>query len=119
MFEIGRVCVKIAGRDAHRVGVIVDTLDARQVLIDGQVRRKKCNMSHLEPLQQIVPLNKNASHEEVVAALKTINVVCPEKKPQREPKQTSSQAASSEAPSSPPTPKKQRKESDKKSAKEK
>lgn len=81
MFDIGRVCMKIAGRDAKEIGVVVDVLDKTYVLIDGQVRRKKCNMSHLEPLTQTVDLKKGASHDEVVSALKTIGIECTVKKP--------------------------------------
>ena len=41
MFEVGRICIKIAGRDAGREAIIVDILDGNYVLIDGNVRRKK------------------------------------------------------------------------------
>jgi len=51
---IGRVCMKIAGRDAGKIGVIVDTLENGFVLIDGAVRRRKCNVMHLEFLDEDV-----------------------------------------------------------------
>ena len=76
MLDVGRVCMKIAGRDAKQIGVIVEVLDKTYVLVDGQVRRKKCNMSHLEPLSKVVDIDKGASHEEVVAALKKIGIEC-------------------------------------------
>ncbi len=60
MFEIGRVCVKIAGRDAGKKGAIVEVLDEKTVLIDGETRRRKCNVNHLEVLDQILPIGKNA-----------------------------------------------------------
>ncbi len=68
MFEIGRICIKIAGRDAGQKCVIVDTIDKDYALIDGQTRRKRCNIDHLEPLQQVISLSKNAAHEEVAKA---------------------------------------------------
>lgn len=68
--EIGQVCVKIAGRDAGLECVIVDVLPGNLVLIDGNTRRRKCNIKHLEPLDKILDLNKNASHDEVVNAMK-------------------------------------------------
>lgn len=37
--EIGRVCIKIAGRDAGMKCVVVEQLDNNFVLIDGQTRR--------------------------------------------------------------------------------
>lgn len=65
MMEIGRLCMKIAGRDANKVCVIIDTYEDNYVLIDGETRRKKCNMKHLEPLDKIVKIKKNAPREDV------------------------------------------------------
>jgi large subunit ribosomal protein L14e len=65
MFEIGRVCVKIAGRDAGKTAIVVDKTSGERVLIDGNVRRRKCNIKHLEPLQDILKLKKGASTSEV------------------------------------------------------
>ncbi|MBI3032436.1 50S ribosomal protein L14e [Candidatus Woesearchaeota archaeon] len=79
MFEIGRVCMKIAGRDAGKYGVIVDNVDERTVIIDGQTRRRKCNILHLEPTQDKVKISKDVSHEKVVEVLKTLNILCQEK----------------------------------------
>ncbi len=68
--EIGRVCVKTAGRDAGGRCVIVDVLDKNYVLVDGEVRRKKVNIKHLEPLDIVVKIKKGAHHDEIMAALK-------------------------------------------------
>jgi len=65
MIEIGRLCVKIAGRDAGLKCVIVDILNDKFVLIDGQTRRRKCNILHLEPLKVVINVKKNASHEDI------------------------------------------------------
>ena len=81
MIEIGRLCVKIAGRDAGLKCVVVDVLGKNIVLIDGETRRRKCNIAHLEPLAQKLPLEKGASHEKVVAAFKEIGVSIVERKP--------------------------------------
>ena len=67
--EIGRIVVKIAGRDAGKKAVILDILDNNYVLIDGETRRRKCNILHIEPLNQVLKINKDASHEEVAKAL--------------------------------------------------
>ena len=69
MLEIGRICVKIAGRDAGKKAVVVDVLDEPYVLIDGETRRRKCNVKHLEPLNEIMEISKNATHAEVLKAL--------------------------------------------------
>ena len=65
MIEIGRVCIKIAGRDAGRECTVIDILDNTFVLIDGNTRRRKCNIMHLEPTQKVIKIKKNASHDDV------------------------------------------------------
>jgi len=72
--EVGRLCVKLAGRDAGRVAVVVDTLDSKFVLIDGNVRRRKCNIMHLEPLDEIIKIKKGASHSEVSSEFKKLKL---------------------------------------------
>ena len=86
MYEIGRLCVKIAGRDARGKCVVVDVLDDKTVMIDGQVRRKKCNTKHLEPLDTVLKIKKGATHAEVVKALNSegIQVKDTKKKEQKE-----------------------------------
>lgn len=74
MIQVGRVCLKIAGRDAGKLCVVVDMLDDTFVLIDGQTRRKKCNVRHLEPTEQIITIKKSASHAEVAAQFKGMNL---------------------------------------------
>lgn len=80
MIEIGRVCVKTAGREAGKKCVVVDVLDKNYVLIDGNVRRKKCNISHLEPLEGKIEIKKKAAHAEVVEAFKKLGIGVIEKK---------------------------------------
>lgn len=69
MFDIGRVCVKIAGRDAGLKCVVVQVLDGNYVMIDGETRRRKCNTAHLEPMDQVLDIGENASHLQVAKAL--------------------------------------------------
>lgn len=70
LFEIGRVAVKIAGRDSKKYCIVVDKLDDNYVLVDGETRRKKVNIKHLEPLDIVVKIKKNANSEDVMNALK-------------------------------------------------
>jgi len=79
MIEVGRLCVKIAGRDSGLKCVIVDVIDKTNVLIDGQTRRRKCNISHIEPLAEVIKIKKNATHSEVVSELKKIDIEVKEK----------------------------------------
>ena len=69
MMDIGRVCIKIAGRDAGKKCVIVNVIDDNFVLIDGETRRRKCNVKHLEPLLTRVEISQDANREEVAKAL--------------------------------------------------
>lgn len=70
MIEIGQVCLKIAGRNAGSYCVIVDKIDDNFVLIDGNVKRKRCNIKHLEPLDIILKIKKGASTDSVHEAMK-------------------------------------------------
>ena len=72
--EIGRICLKIAGRDAGKRCVVIDTLDKNHVLVDGETRRRKCNILHLEPIDKVIEIGQKADHEAVVAALKKIGI---------------------------------------------
>jgi large subunit ribosomal protein L14e len=80
MFDIGRVCMKLAGRDAGKMCVVVQVIDARTVLIDGQTRRRKCSVTHLEPTDKTVEISTDASNQDVVKALATIGIECVPKK---------------------------------------
>lgn len=73
--EIGRVCIKTRGREAGRKCVIVDIVDERLVLVTGPkslsgVRRRQVNIAHLEPLEQKIKIQKGASDEEVLSAIR-------------------------------------------------
>jgi len=83
MIEIGRLVVKTAGRDAGKKGVIIDILDDKFVLVDGEVRRRKVNVLHLEPLAQVLDIKKNASHEEIKKSLDEIGLKKRETKPKQ------------------------------------
>lgn len=72
--EVGRICVKLVGREAGRKCVIVDIIDDNFVFITGPkqltgVRRRKCNIKHIEVLPEKINIPKGASDEEVLKAL--------------------------------------------------
>jgi large subunit ribosomal protein L14e len=69
MIQVGRICVKLAGRDAGKKCIIIDVLDDKTVLIDGETRRRKCNILHLGLMDETAEVGKNASHGEVCKAL--------------------------------------------------
>lgn len=76
MMKVGRVCTKLAGRDAGEMCVIVDVVDKTYVTVSGpKVRRRRCNIKHLEPHKRRVDIKKGASDEEVAKALEGEGVV--------------------------------------------
>ena len=83
LFEVGRLCVKIAGRDAGRTCVVVEELGHSYVMVDGATRRKKVNVLHLEPLADMVKLKANASHDEVKKAFEKLGLPVWETKPKK------------------------------------
>lgn len=77
MFEPGRVCVKVAGREAGRYCIVLKKPEGRNVLVTGPaqltgVRRRKCNLAHLEPLLDTIKVSADASDAEVLAAWKPL-----------------------------------------------
>jgi large subunit ribosomal protein L14e len=73
--EVGRICVKVLGREAGKKCVIVDLMDKSFVLITGpkkltDVKRRRVNANHIEPLQDKIDIKRGASDEEVADALK-------------------------------------------------
>ena len=83
MMDVGRLCLKLAGRDAGKKCVIIEKLDNNFVLIDGETRRRKCNIHHLEPLKETLALKSKAGHTEVVAAFKKLGIELKETKPKQ------------------------------------
>jgi large subunit ribosomal protein L14e len=73
-FEVGRVCVKLSGRETGKKCVIVDVVDKNFVLITGPksvtgVRRRRTNVDHLEPTSETIDLKKGAADDDVEKAL--------------------------------------------------
>lgn len=76
MIEVGRVCVKTRGREAGKKCVVVDLIEKNFVLVSGPekisgIKRRRCNISHLEPLQEKLDINKRAEDEEVIKELES------------------------------------------------
>ncbi len=74
VFDVGRLCVKVAGREAGKKCVVVDIIDDKFVLVTGPksltgVKRRRANVKHLEPLDKKIRIKKGASDEEVLEAL--------------------------------------------------
>lgn len=72
--EVGRVCVKIAGREAGRKCVIVEVIDRNFVLVTGPqkvngVKRRRSNINHIEPTEKRVNIKRGNSDEEIMEVL--------------------------------------------------
>lgn len=73
--DIGRICVKLAGREAGRKCIIVDVIDKNFVLITGPkevngVKRRRTNINHIEPIDDKLNIKRGASDEEIAKILK-------------------------------------------------
>lgn len=80
MFEIGRVCMKIAGREAGKYCIVLKKEEPGFVLITGpksltKVKRRKCNIHHLEPLVEKIKIKAEASDEDILKAYKEANLL--------------------------------------------
>jgi len=68
--DIGRVCLKVKGREQGERCVVLDVVDRNFVIVVGpNVKRRRVNMNHIKPLDEVVPLQRNATDEEAIAAL--------------------------------------------------
>jgi large subunit ribosomal protein L14e len=72
--EVGRVCVKVAGRESGRKCVIVDVMDKSFVLVTGPknvtgVKRRRVNINHVAPTEDTIKVGRGASDEEVTQML--------------------------------------------------
>jgi len=71
--DIGRVCKKLTGRETGRYCVVIDEVDESYVMVTGPkkltgVKRRQCNILHLEPTEDQLDIKKGASDEAVEKA---------------------------------------------------
>ncbi|MEL9969397.1 MAG: 50S ribosomal protein L14e [Metallosphaera sp.] len=79
IIEVGRICVKLTGREAGSKCVIVDIIDDNFVLITGPkslsgVKRRRANISHIEPTDKTIEISKGASDQEVESKIKELGL---------------------------------------------
>ena len=73
--DVGRVCKKLSGREAGRTCVIVEQIDKNFVVVDSPgVKRRRCNIRHLDPLETTVAIKEGASGKDVEKALKGVKI---------------------------------------------
>lgn len=81
---IGRVCIKLSGRESNKIAVIVDKIDKNFVLIDGNVKRRKCNLSHLELTGKLIDIKKNDTTEDIHKAMEKAKIKVTKRKEKKE-----------------------------------
>lgn len=74
MIEVGRVCTKIQGRESGKKCIVVDQIEKNFVLVSGPekisgVKRRRCNVGHLEPQDAKIKIRKRAEDEEIIKVL--------------------------------------------------
>lgn len=72
--EVGRICVKIAGREAGQKCVVVDLIDKNFVLVTGPpkitgVKRRRVNVNHVEPTEKKIKIKRGDGDEEIASAI--------------------------------------------------
>jgi len=72
--DVGRICVKLTGREAGKKCVVVDIVDKNFVLVTGPkqlngVKRRRVNVSHIEPTERKVNIGRGESDAEMMKAL--------------------------------------------------
>ena len=83
LYKVGRMCMKIAGRDAGKQCVVLSPLEKQTVLVDGETRRRKVNIKHLEPLEKSVEIKEDAPHSEVAKVFEKLGLKVMETKPKK------------------------------------
>lgn len=72
--EVGRICVKIAGREAGQKCVVVDLIDKNFVLVTGPpkitgVKRRRVNVNHIEPTEKKITIKRGDGDKEISSAI--------------------------------------------------
>lgn len=72
--EVGRICVKQAGRENGKKCVVIDVMDKSFVMVTGPkkitgIKRRRVNINHVMPLQEKIDVKRGASDEEVAQVL--------------------------------------------------
>lgn len=81
VFEIGRVCIKTAGREAGKYCVVVKKEENKSfVLVTGPklltgVKRRRCNIAHLKPTEHKLDIKEDAKDEEVIEAYEVAGLI--------------------------------------------
>ena len=78
--NVGTVCMKVAGRESGSVCTVIKPVDKTFVMVTGPklvtgIKRRRCNIEHLEPTEIKLDIKEDASDEEIIEAYKKSNVI--------------------------------------------
>ena len=85
VLEIGRVCLKIAGREAGKYCIVIKPAGKSKeeksfVFVTGPrlltgVKRRKCNIDHLKATDYKLEISDNATDEQAIAAYEKAGLI--------------------------------------------
>ncbi len=78
--SVGTVCMKVAGREGGSVCTVIKPVDKTFVMVTGPklltgIKRRRCNIEHLEPTEIKLGIKEDATDEEIIEAYKKANVI--------------------------------------------
>ncbi len=92
LFELGRVCVKIAGREAGKHCAVLEVIDSNYVVVAGpEVRKRRVNVAHLAPLNNTIDTKKDIAQQ----LIEKYGIKVPEKRKAEREKKTEKPVKSS------------------------
>ena len=80
ILDVGRVCMKTAGREAGKFCVVLDKAKDDFILVTGpknitRIKRRKCNILHLEPTEEKFNISQDADDSAVEKAWKSSDLI--------------------------------------------
>ncbi len=77
---VGTVCMKVAGRESGGICTVIKPVDKTFVMVTGPklvtgIKRRRCNIEHLEPTEIKLDIKEDAVDEEIIEAYKKANVL--------------------------------------------
>jgi large subunit ribosomal protein L14e len=78
--EVGRVCIKTVGKEAGCYCVVIGKEDKSFVPVTGPrllsgVKRRRCNVFHLQPTEYVLSVKENASDEDIINAYESAGLI--------------------------------------------
>jgi ribosomal protein L14E/L6E/L27E len=71
LIDVGRVCRITRGRNAFDYCIVMETGEGNNVVVEGlESKRRKINLSHIEPTPTVIQIKKSATREEILKKLK-------------------------------------------------